>query len=574
MIVGTLTVQFHPVHHIEFRLDSCPLVKSEQQEFWTRKRPTWPQSGWTSHGPTIASIEKCARVLCACEVQADLDRNTFLDYTPAFNTKLTSWWMLCNLFHPEPGVLLQRRWRWPFADECGEPVCATRRIISCSVKVHWSYQTRSDQFGHATRAQNLSAGLFTNFLDGPRSQSLSRKLELHVTGRHGRLRAWYQRFHPQFQQLTECTLRRHWRLHSNIVLFLSFFRMFTGRHGSAVQYEIVFPRTHIWIETGRESGHLNCEFGWNKCSHTVIMYSCMLAEPVLWTWSTVASQWRNFWMPTCRRTRGACTSRQRSMETTQSINTFASASESTWASSVRSLTRWWTSTWQNGIRFPWRLWKPGWTTSEALVKANRRWSETSHHQPESTSFEFGWRHQWMSSRRRRWWVRSSERTKRRNWSKNVPSGAFCGSFIYRLHVMNRETLSVPREESLPVQFNYIDVVRHTQTHLDILHEQKSTNIGKSMVNEHNLDSGLDSRASQCWVNLHLTDVYEQEKDSQPFKLHPGLMKFGRKCGRTCPNNPKVKKDGNGTLTNPSWTLHADWEESITLIRTIRNLTTS
>ena len=28
--------------------------------------------------------------------------------------------------------------------------------------------------------------------------------------------------------------------------------------------------------------------------------------------------------------------------------------------------------------------------------------------------------------------------------------------------MNRETLSVPREESLPVPFNHIDVVRHTQ----------------------------------------------------------------------------------------------------------------
>ena len=46
-----------------------------------------------------------------------------------------------------------------------------------------------------------------------------------------------------------------------------------------------------------------------------------------------------------------------------------------------------------------------------------------------------------------------------------------------------------------------------------------------MANDHNLDSGLDSRASQCWLNLHLTDVFEQEKDSQRFKLHPGLMKF-------------------------------------------------
>ena len=130
-------------------------------------------------------------------------------------------------------------------------------------------------FGHTTRAQNLSAGLFTNFSDGPRSQSLSRKLELHVIGRHGRLRAWYQRFHPQFQQLTECTLRRHWRLHSNIVLFLSFFSLFTGRHASAVLYAIVFSRTHIWIETGLESGHLNSEFGWNiDRTHTRTTHLC------------------------------------------------------------------------------------------------------------------------------------------------------------------------------------------------------------------------------------------------------------------------------------------------------------
>ena len=30
--------------------------------------------------------------------------------------------------------------------DCREPVCATRRIISCSVEVHWSYQTHSDLF--------------------------------------------------------------------------------------------------------------------------------------------------------------------------------------------------------------------------------------------------------------------------------------------------------------------------------------------------------------------------------------------------------------------------------------------
>ena len=45
--------------------------------------------------------------------------------------------------------------------------------------------------------------------------------------------------------------------------------------------------------------------------------------------------------------------------------------------------------------------------------------------------------------------------------------------------MNRETLSVPREESLPVQFNYTDVVRHTQTHLDTYYTSKNRQLLES-----------------------------------------------------------------------------------------------
>ena len=44
-----------------------------------------------------------------------------------------------------------------------------------------------------------------------------------------------------------------------------------------------------------------------------------------------------------------------------------------------------------------------------------------------------------------------------------------GSFIYQRHVMNQEKYA-PREDAFPVPLKYIDVVRHTQTNLDIPQE--------------------------------------------------------------------------------------------------------
>ena len=133
-------------------------------------------------------------------------------------------------------------------------------------------------------------------------------------------------------------------------------------------------------------------------------------------------------------------------------------------------------------------------------KSNRRWSETSHHQPESTLFDFSWRNSWI-------------------WS-----------ILWKLHLSTschepRNTFSASRRViACSIQLHWC-CPTHANTFGHILHEQKSTIIGKSMVNDHYLHSELDSRASQCWLNLHLTDVFEQEKDSQRFKLHPGLMKF-------------------------------------------------
>ena len=83
--------------------------------------------------------------------------------------------------------------------------------------------------------------------------------------------------YSQFQQLTECTLHRHWPLYTNIVphlLFFFFLLQLFHRHRSVVQYTVDSPRTHIWIEKGLESGHLVGEFSetsaviLSSCTHT------------------------------------------------------------------------------------------------------------------------------------------------------------------------------------------------------------------------------------------------------------------------------------------------------------------
>ena len=44
------------------------------------------------------------------------------------------------------------------------------------------------------------------------------------------------------------------------------------------------------------------------------------------------------------------------------------------------------------------------------------------------------------------------------------------------------------------------------------------------------------------------------------------MQCGQTCGRTCLDTLNEKQDGKGTQTNSSWTLDADREESMLLIR--------
>ena len=140
------------------------------------------------------------------------------------------------------------------------------------------------------------------------------------------------------------------------------------------------------------------------------------------------------------------------------------------------------------------------------------------------------------------------------WKRNVFFGAFLeASFI---DIMScTEKLDVPRQETFPIPLNYI-VVRHTQTNWTFHKSTKSTIIGRSMVNDHSLDFGLDSRDSQFCRNFHPKDMWA-EGTLTKFKLRPYLPICGRKYGRTCPRTLNEKQDSNGTQKNPSKTLHAD-----------------
>ena len=86
-----------------------------------------------------------------------------------------------------------------------------------------------------------------------------------------------------------------------------------------------------------------------------------------------------------------------------------------------------------------------------------------------------------------------KKTKRRHG--NMISGAYLETLSTSCYVYAR------REESFPIPFKYIDVIRHTQTNLDIQQEHKIVNwnvdshthtqtiIGMSTVNDSYLDPG-------------------------------------------------------------------------------------
>ena len=101
-----------------------------------------------------------------------------------------------------------------------------------------------------------------------------------------------------------------------------------------------------------------------------------------------------------------------------------------------------------------------------------------------------------------------------------------GSFIYQRHVMNQEKYA-PREDAFPVPLKYIDVVRHTQTNLDIPQEHAidyyynvdSERHYLDTVNDHYLDLGFDSHDLQFRRSQHPKDICGPDED-------PNYVPFG------------------------------------------------
>ena len=75
--------------------------------------------------------------------------------------------------------------------------------------------------------------------------------------------------------------------------------------------------------------------------------------------------------------------------------------------------------------------------------------------PSRLSSNFGSSHQWISSRRR-WWIRSCGRAKRRSlWKQNVISGAFYGSLMHKNHErsMKKESWKSRRQDTTGYKFS-------------------------------------------------------------------------------------------------------------------------
>ena len=118
---------------------------------------------------------------------------------------------------------------------------------------------------------------------------------------------------------------------------------------------------------------------------------------------------------------------------------------------------------------------------------------------------------------------------------------------------------------------------HTQTNLDILKEHKIDDYWNVDGERHSSGSCLDKkdlesrRTSSLSTRRRFVDRRQADED-------PNYVPTGWNLSRSVVEDVKEilsgKQDGNGIQKNRSWTLHADWAESITLIRMKKNLTTS
>ena len=144
-------------------------------------------------------------------------------------------------------------------------------------------------------------------------------------------------------------------------------------------------------------------------------------------------------------------------------------------------------------------------------------------------------------------LRKNEKTR---WKRNLKLCSISGSFTHRPHVLNRQMLFVPRQESFPIPSNCIDVVRHSQTNLDTFQKH-------NIDDDRNVDGARPLSGS--FIGFTRFTILKNPSapwthvcrriDYQICKLLLGLMTFGQKYGGKHPNFVNERQDSNGTLKN-------------------------
>ena len=86
-----------------------------------------------------------------------------------------------------------------------------------------------------------------------------------------------------------------------------------------------------------------------------------------------------------------------------------------------------------------------------------------------------------------------------------------GNYIYRHHVEPRVKLYVPKEEPFPIPLRYVDVVRRTNTTLDVLVESRIEDYWNVVGTETYLNRGLVSRSSQYGMKNLQTGLQGPER---------------------------------------------------------------
>ena len=181
-------------------------------------------------------------------------------------------------------------------------------------------------------------------------------------------------------------------------------------------------------------------------------------------------------------------------------------------------------------------------------KISRILSESSNLQPELISCELGWRHLWMSSRRR-WWIRSCEWTETKHgfW-------IISGSFIYRHHVIETHWCC-------PIYANKFRLFTRAQKRRLLECRWWMTTIWiLDWIRE--IHSSAETSTRRTYVGRRKTDTNSNF-----------VQAWWYFAGGMVEHVQQISTQGsNGIQKSPSCTLHAEWPKIIRFLRMIKNLT--